>query len=103
MVFLKLVHTESQVNHKSTILGQDGSACTQGSNPSWACHDAIGSNNYPPFRHSTQNQIIIPKLDFLFFAKIRLEITNTYMMWCQWQLVRKRMIVSKWLKMAPRV
>ena len=61
-----------------TILGQGGPSSTQCSNNSWACrwHHPFGTNNYPPFRHSTQNQVFILTLDFLFFAKIRLEITN---------------------------
>ena len=33
---------------------------------------AIGTNNYHPFRHITKNQVFIPALDFLFFAKIGL-------------------------------
>ena len=39
------------------VLDQDGPSSTQSSNPSWACswHHPFGTNNYPPFRHSTQN------------------------------------------------
>ena len=61
-----------------TLLGQGGPSSTQCSNPSWAWHwhHPFGTNNYPPFRQSTKNQVFIPALDFLFFAKIRLEITN---------------------------
>ena len=80
MVFLKMVHTEYQVNHKtqSLFLGQGVSSSTQNSNPSWAFswHHPVGANNYPPFRHSTQNQVFIITLDFPFFAEIRLEITT---------------------------
>ena len=39
-------------------------------------------------QHSTKNQVFIPALDILFFAKIK----------CQWQLVQIRMMVSNWLK-----
>ena len=65
-------------SQNQTILGQDGPSSTQRSNPSWACrwHHPFGTNNYPPFPHSTQNQVFIPELDFIFFTKIRLEIAN---------------------------
>ena len=61
-----------------TVLGQGGPSSTQYSNPSWACcwHHRFGTINYPPFRYSTKNQAFIPALDFLFFTKIRFEITN---------------------------
>jgi hypothetical protein len=61
-----------------TVLGQGGPSSTQCSNPSWACqwHHPFRTNNYPPFRHSTRSQVFILTLDFLFFAKIRLEITT---------------------------
>ena len=61
-----------------TVLGQGGPSSTQCSHASWACRwrHLYGTNNYPPFRLSTQNQVFIPALDFLFLAKIRLEITN---------------------------
>ena len=64
-----------------TVLGQGGPSSTQCSNPSWAWrwHHPFGTNNYPPFRHSTKNQVFSPALDFLFFAKIMLEIAN---IWC---------------------
>ena len=44
-----------------TILGQGGLSSTQCSNHTWACswHHPFGTNNYPPFRHSTQNQVFI--------------------------------------------
>ena len=58
---------------------------------SW--HHPFVTNNYPSFRHSTQNQVFILTLDFLYFAKIRLEITNIWLgvsgnlsereWWCQ--------------------
>ena len=53
----------------------------QCSNSSWACHwhHRFGTINYTPFQHTIKNQVFIPALDFSFFAKIRLEITNT---WC---------------------
>ena len=65
-------------SQNQTILGQGSLSCTQSSNPSWACswHHPFGTNNYTPFRHSTQNQVFIFTLHFLFFAKIRLEITK---------------------------
>ena len=58
MVFLKVVPTDYQVIHKTQL---------------------FGTINYPPFRHSTKNQVLIPALDSYFFAKIRIEITN---IWC---------------------
>ena len=65
-------------SQNSTILGQGGPSSTQCSNPSWArpWRHPFGTNNYPPFRHSTKNQVVSPALDFLFFAKTRLEIYN---------------------------
>ena len=53
-------------SQKLTVLGQGGPSSTQCSNPSWArhwCHP-FGTNNYPPFRHSTKNQVFCPTLDF---------------------------------------
>ena len=46
-------------SQNSTVLGQGGLSSTQCSNPSRACrwHHPFGTNNYPPFRHSTQNQV----------------------------------------------
>ena len=77
MVFLKLAHTEYQVNHITQPFWVKVVQC---SNPSWACfwHHPFGTNNYPQFGHSTKNQVFIFALHFLFFAKIMLEITNTY-------------------------
>ena len=69
MVFLKMVHTEYQVNQKNpTVLGQGGPSSAQCSNPSWACrwHHLFRTNNYPPFWHSNKNQVFISALDFLF-------------------------------------
>ena len=57
-------------SQKLTVLGQGGPSSTQCSNPSWArywCHP-FGTNNYPPFRHSTKNQVFIPALDFFIFC-----------------------------------
>ena len=34
------------------------------------------TNNYPPFQHTIKNQVFRLTLDFLFFAKVRLEIAN---------------------------
>ena len=54
-----------------TIFGQGGPSSTQCSNPSWAwCwHHPFGTNNYPPFWHSTtKNQVFIPALDFFIFC-----------------------------------
>ena len=31
------------------------------------------TNNYPPFQHTIKNQVFRLTLDFLFFAKVRLE------------------------------
>ena len=61
-----------------TVLGQGGPSSTQCSHSGWACcwRHPFGTNNFPPFRHSKQNQVFIPALDFLFLAKIRLEIIN---------------------------
>ena len=52
-----------------TVLGQSGPSSTQCSNPSWACRvcNLFGTNNYPPFRHRTQNQIFILTLYFFIF------------------------------------
>ena len=72
MVFLKLVHMESQVDHKTQ--------------PSWVkvvhlvpnvqtlAEHAVGTIHLAP--SIWHQQVFIPALDFLFFAKIRLEITN---------------------------
>jgi hypothetical protein len=82
MVFLKTgayeVPSKSQI---PTILGEECYSSIECLQASWACcwRHLFGTNNYPPFRHSTQNHVIIPSLDFLFLAKIRLEITN---IWC---------------------
>ena len=48
-----------------TVLGQGGLSSTQCSNPTWACswHHPFGTNNYPPFQHSTQNQVYFLTLD----------------------------------------
>ena len=72
-----------------------------GSNPSWACRwlHPFGTNNYPPFRHSTKNQVFIPALDFFFFAKIRLEITN---IWCGVSAVATCPNKNDGVKMAQR-
>ena len=43
----------------------------------------FGTNNYPPFQHSTQKQLFIPALGFLFLAKLRLEITQMAQRWCR--------------------
>ena len=53
-------------SQNSTILGQDGSSSTQCSNPSWALRwrHPFGTNSYPPFRHSTKNQVFSLTLDF---------------------------------------
>ena len=73
LVFLKLVHTESQVNHKTQPFWVKvvHLCSTQCSNPSWACrwHHPFGTNNYPLFQHSTKNQLFIPALDFYFLLK----------------------------------
>ena len=53
-------------SQNSTVLGQGGSSSIQCSSPSLAwrwCH-RFGTNNYPPFRHSTKNHIFSPTLDF---------------------------------------
>ena len=78
------MHTVSQVNHKSqpfwvkkvhlvpnvhTLTGHAGGTIR-----------LAPKTIYPPFRHITQNQVFIPALDLLFFAKIRLEIVTKYMM-----------------------
>ncbi len=65
-------------SQNSTILGQSGLSSAQYQNPSWACHwhHPFGTINYPPFRHTSKNQVFSPTLNFYFFAKIRLEITN---------------------------
>ena len=70
------VQNKSQI---PTILGQEGSTSAQCSHTSWACHwrHPSGSNNYPPFQHSTQHQEFVLSLDFSFSVKIRLEITDT--------------------------
>ena len=66
MVFLKLMHMESQLNHKTLAFWVKVVQC---SNPSWACRfcHPFGTNNYPPFRQSTQNQVFILTLDFFIF------------------------------------
>ena len=87
-----------------TVLGQGGPCSTQCSKTSWACrwHHPFGTNNYPPFWHSTQNQVFIPALDFLFFAKIRLEITN---IWCgvSGNLSEQELWCHNGSKVVPRV
>ena len=66
MVFLKTgaygVPSKSQ---NPTVLGQGGLFSTQCSNPSWACHwhHLFRTNNYPPFRHSTQNMEFVKVCD----------------------------------------
>ena len=62
------------------VLGQSGPSSSQYSNSSWGCHwhHPFDIKNYPPFWHSTRNQVFSPALDFLFFSKIRLEITNIW-------------------------
>ena len=65
-------------SQKLTVLGQGGPSSTQCSNPSWArhwCHP-FGTNNYPPFRHSTKKLSLFSHIGFLSFAKIRLEVAN---------------------------
>ena len=54
-----------------TILGQGGRSSTQCLLSGWACcwRHPFGKNNYPPFGHSTQNQVFIFALNFLFLAK----------------------------------
>ena len=49
-----------------TVLDQGVPSSTQCSHPKWACfwHHPFGTNIYPPFRHSTQNQVFILTLDF---------------------------------------
>ena len=49
-----------------TVLGQRGLSSTQYSNPSWACHwhHPFGTINYPPFRHTSKNQVFSLTLDF---------------------------------------
>ena len=76
LIFLKLPLTDAifetgayrdpSKSQNSTVLGQGGSSSTQCSNPSWACrwHHPFGTNNYPPFRHSTKNQVFSLALDF---------------------------------------
>ena len=66
------------ISQNPTVLGQGSPSSAQCLNPSWACHChyRFGTINYPPFRHSIENQVFNPTLDFLFFAKIWLEITN---------------------------
>ena len=67
-------------SQNSTIFGQGGPSSTQCSNPSWVwCwRHPFGTNNYIP-SILTQYLCTTPALDFLFFAKIRLDITN---IWC---------------------
>ena len=77
MVFLKLVHMEYQVNHKTQpfwvkVIHLVPNVQTLAGRAIYP----FGTNNYPPFRHSTKNQVFSPTLDFLFFTKIRLELTN---------------------------
>ena len=79
MVFLKVGPTEYQVNHKTQLFGVKVVHLVvnvQILAGAYHGHHPFGTNNYPPFRHSTKNQVFIPAFDFLFFAKIRLEITN---------------------------
>ena len=54
-----------------TVSGQGCPSSTQCSNPSWACrwHHPFGTNSYPPFGHSTKNQVFSHALDFYFLLK----------------------------------
>ena len=84
MVFLKLVRLEYQVNDKTQLFWVKVVHLVLVPNiQTLAGHD-VGTIhlapsltiNHPPFQHSAKNQVFIPALDFLVFAKIRLEITN---------------------------
>ena len=84
-----------------TVLYQCGPSSTQYSNHSWTfCwRHLFGTNNYTVHK---SKYVFIPALDFLFFDKIRLEITN---IWCG---VSGNFSKQKWRcqngsKMVPRV
>ena len=67
-LFLILMHIKVPRKSQNPIIIGQGGQCL---NPSWACcwRHPFGKNNYPPFGHSTQNQIFIFALIFLFPAK----------------------------------
>ena len=78
MVFLKLVHTESQVNHKTQPFWVKSIVLVP--NVQTLPGHAVGTIHLAPTTtlhfDTTKNQVFIPALDVLFLAKIRLEITN---------------------------
>ena len=86
---MKLVHPESQANHRnhSFVVGWDKlspwSPPVKGHPPQ---PPPGGYSDYPYFGCSTKNQVLRPALDFLFFSEIssRNPFTTT---WYQWQLV----------------
>ena len=80
MVFLKLVHTQYQVNHKTQPFWVKVVHLVP--NVHTLAGYAVGTNNYPPFRHSTQNQVLIPALDFLSIASWKV-VVGANSCWCQ--------------------
>ena len=69
MVFLKLVHMEYQVNHKTQPFWVKVVHLV----PNIQMLADFGTKNYAPFRHSTKNQVFSTALDLFDFL---LEITN---------------------------
>ena len=65
-IFESSAHGVPSKSQNPIVLDQGGPSSTECSNPIQACcwHHPFGTNNYPPFRHSTQNQVFIPTLDF---------------------------------------
>ena len=80
------MHTEYQVNHKTQPFGVKVVHLVP--NVQTLAGHAVGSICLALTTILHFDYVFIPALDFSFFAKIRR----------QWQLVRTRTMVSKWLK-----
>ena len=90
MVFLKLVHSKSQVNHKTQPFWVKVVHLVP--NAQILAGHAVGTFHLVPtttlhFHFVLKTKFLFLHWIFIFFAKIRLiEITNI-LMWCQWQLI----------------
>ena len=78
MVFLKLVHTKYEVNHKTQLFWVKVVHLVP--NVQTLAGHVIGTIGLAPsttlLQHAIKNQVLITALYFSFYAKIRLEITN---------------------------
>ena len=72
MVFLKLVHTESQVNHKTQLFWVKVVHLVP--NVQTLAGYAVGTIHLAPTTTLHFDTVLKTTLDFLFFAKIRLKI-----------------------------